>query len=72
MLLEYQPVVASGMLGIDAAFLPIRGSDWGRSGLRRGTIELLVGVVTVEVGGEVKRALPPEAVVSHYSTLVEG
>lgn len=55
--------MASGILGIDAALRPVSGLACGRSGLRRGTSELLVGVVTVEVGGEVKSALPPAPVV---------
>ena len=47
------------MLGMEAAFRPVRGRAWGRSGLVRGSAALLVGVVEVEVGGEVNRARPP-------------
>ena len=55
------PVVASGMLGMEAALRPVSGRAGGRSGLVATPTPpaVPVGVVAVEVGGEVKSALPP-------------
>ena len=56
--------MASGMLGVLAAFLPVRGLAWGRSGLTAAVEERLEVVEVLQVvEGEVntRPVLPPPA-----------